>query len=143
MAKAIYIIASCIVGWSTSASAQQALPNVTAALAAIPNLRSCLHDVDAALTLTGQWMIGDSGEILSIGEDGSWTHPSHGAAKIRLAEDGSDLKVFYEQGSARCSYRIAFSDKGQTLDLMAADLTQDVDYCPEGSLRRVGSSGER
>ncbi len=123
------------------------LPNIRAALAAMRDLGSCQHDGAAtasdAATLTGQWMIGDSGAILSISEGSRWIHPAHGAAKIRLGDDASDLKVFYEQGSARCSYKIAFSEHGQTLDLMAADLSQDSDYCPEGSLTRVGSGGER
>ena len=108
----------------------------------MPDLRSCFHDGDAAVTLTGKWVIGDSGDVLTIDEGGRWIHPTHGAATVRLADVASDLKVFYEQGSAHCSYRITFSDKGQTLDLMAADLTQDADYCPEGSLRRMGA-GER
>ncbi len=121
------------------------LPNIRAALAAMPDLGSCLVKATAsdAATLTGQWTIGDSGEVLRISEGGRWLHPTHGAAKIRLGDDASDLKVFYEQGSTRCSYKIAFSEHGQTLDLMAADLSQDTDYCPEGSLTRVGGAGER
>ena len=85
-------------------------------------------------------MIGDSGEILSITEGGRWLHPAHGAAKMRPADDSADLRVFYEQGGVRCSYRIAFSDKGATLALTAADRTQDPDYCPEGALRRIGGA---
>lgn len=85
-------------------------------------------------------MIGDSGEILSITEGGRWLHPVHGAARMRPADDAADLKVFYEQGAVHCSYRIAFSDKGATLALTAADSTQDPDYCPEGALRRVGGA---
>ncbi len=127
MTRAIlYIIASCVAAWSTSYSAEQA----QALLQAPP-------------TLTGRWTIGDSGEILSISEGGRWVHPTHGVAKIRLGDDASDLTVIYEQSSTHCSYKIAFSERGQTLDLMAADLSQDADYCPEGNLTRVGSAGER
>ncbi len=97
------------------------------------------NDSDAP-TLAGQWMIGDSGEILSITEGGRWLHPAHGVAKMRPAGDSADLKVFYEQGGVHCSYRIAFSDKGATLNLSAADRTQDSDYCPEGALRRIGGA---
>ncbi len=93
-----------------------------------------------APSLAGQWMIGDSGDILSITESGRWLHPAHGAARMRPADDAADLKVFYEQGSVHCAYRIAFSDKGETLALTAADKTQDPDYCPEGALRRVGGA---
>ncbi len=121
MTRAIlYIVASCVVAWSTSLSAEQASP-----------------------TLAGQWTIGDSGEILNISEGGLWVHPAHGAAKIRLGDDASDLTVIYEQSLTHCSYKIAFSEHGQTLDLMAADLSQDADYCPEGNLTRVGGAGER
>jgi serine protease len=113
------------------------LPNIRAALAAMPDLAPCLRPSPFA-SLAGQWMIGDSGEILNISGDGRWLHPSRGAARIRAAEDGADFKVFYEAGATQCSYRFAFADGGNTLALMTADRTQDGDYCPEGSLKRMG-----
>lgn len=92
----------------------------------------------AATPLAGQWMIAGSGEILSIAEGGRWFHPAHGAATIRQAGDDADLKVFYEGGSTRCSYRIAFADGGNTLELTPADRGQDPDWCPEGTLKKIG-----
>ena len=59
--------------------------------------------------------------------------------KIRKADDTADIKVFYEHGSMRCSYRVSFSENGKRLDLIAADTMQDPDYCPAGSLKRAGS----
>jgi len=88
--------------------------------------------------LAGQWMLAEGGAILSIPDGVRWLHPVHGAAKIRPADDAADITVYYESGSTRCSYRIGFADGGKTLELMAADRTQDPDWCPEGSLKRVG-----
>ncbi len=90
--------------------------------------------------LAGQWLIGESGQILQIGEGGRWFHPVHGAAKIRKAGDAADIKVFYENGSAQCSYRVTLAGKGQTLILSAADTSQDPDYCPEGDLKKIDGS---
>jgi serine protease len=92
----------------------------------------------AANPLAGQWMLGDSGAILDIPDGVRWLHPVHGAAKVRPADDVADIKVFYESGSTRCSYRVSFADGGKTLQLVAADRTQDPDWCPEGSLKRAG-----
>ncbi len=130
------------------------LPNIRAALAAMPGVAACLPGVSPKLEakaaaavapdaakLIGRWMIADTGEVLSIGEGGRWTHPVHGAAKMRPAGGAADVMVIYEQGSARCSYRIAFSDGGKTLQLSAADPTQDSGYCPEGSLTKLGDAG--
>lgn len=88
--------------------------------------------------MAGEWLIGETGGTLRIGEGGSWDHPSHGIAKIRKAEDAADINVFYQKSSARCSYRVVLTDAGNTLTLIAADPTQDGDYCPEGSLKRIG-----
>jgi hypothetical protein len=112
------------------------LPNIRAALAAMPDIAPCLRPAESA-SLAGQWIIGESGEILSITGNGRWLHPSRGAARIRAAGDASDLNVFYEEGATQCSYRYAFTDRGKTLELIAADRTQDSDYCPEGSLKRA------
>ncbi len=95
------------------------------------------REKDQAPSLVGQWIIKDSGGILQI-DQGGWFHPVHGRAKIRKAEDSADIKVFYEHGSARCSYRISFSENGKRLDLIAADTMQDPDYCPAGSLKKAG-----
>jgi serine protease len=92
----------------------------------------------AATPLAGQWMLGDSGGILDIPDGVRWLHPVHGAAKIRPASDAADINVYYESGSARCSYRIALGDGGKTLQLTAVDRSQDPDWCPEGSLKKVG-----
>ncbi|MFZ1107034.1 MAG: S8 family peptidase [Rhodomicrobium sp.] len=92
----------------------------------------------AATPLAGQWLLGDSGAILDIPDGVRWLHPVHGSAKIRPADDTADIKVYYEGGSTRCSYRISFADGGKTLQLVAADRSQDPDWCPEGSLKRVG-----
>ncbi len=92
---------------------------------------------DEAPSLVGQWMIKESGGILSI-DQGGWFHPAHGRAKIRKADDAADIKVFYEHGSERCSYRLSFSEGGKRLLLIAADTAQDPDWCPAGSLKKVG-----
>jgi hypothetical protein len=91
-----------------------------------------------SISLVGEWMIGDSGEVLRIGKNGSWFHPLHGLAKIRKAEDAADIKVFYEHGAAECSYRVSFSEGGKLLDLAAANPSQNADYCPEGSFKKIG-----
>jgi hypothetical protein len=93
---------------------------------------------DNIQSLEGEWALKETGEILRIGKGGTWFHPVHGAARIRKADDGADIKVFYESGSTRCSYRLAFSDQGKSLDLVAADTMQDPDYCPQGGLKKVG-----
>ena len=93
---------------------------------------------DEAPSLAGQWIIKESGEILQIDQGGIWFHPLFGRAKIRKADDSADIKVFYEHGSTRCSYRISFSENGKRLDLIAADTMQDPDYCPAGSLKKAG-----
>jgi serine protease len=99
-------------------------------------LEAASSDIDR---LAGQWLIGESGEILRINQEGAWLHPSHGKARIRKANDAADIRVYYEQGSMQCSYRMAFSNGGKTLELIASDPAQDFDYCPEGSLNKVDS----
>jgi serine protease len=97
-----------------------------------------LNPRSATNPLAGRWMLSDSGAILDIPDGVRWLHPVHGAAKIRPADDAADIKVFYESGSTHCSYRISFADGGKTLELVAADRSQDPDWCPEGSLKRAG-----
>ncbi len=91
---------------------------------------------DGIKALIGKWLIG-SGEVLRIMPDGSWLHPSRGAARIKKADDIADIRVTYESGGAQCSYRVSTSDAGQTLNLIPADQTQDSDYCPDGRLKKL------
>ncbi len=107
------------------------------ASAAADENKAASREKDEGPSLVGQWIIKESGGVLSIDERG-WFHPVHGRARIRKADDSADIKVFYESGSTRCSYRISFSDNGKRLDLIAADTMQDPDYCPAGSLKKAG-----
>jgi hypothetical protein len=87
------------------------------------------------LPIVGDWFIADTGDTLTIGENGVWRHSRLGVAKWRPANDSADLKVFYNSRSITCSYRVASADMGKTLVLTADDNTQDGDYCPSGSLK--------
>ncbi len=84
--------------------------------------------------MVGEWLIPETGDVLSIKEGGQWYHSKYGRARIREADDDADFKVYYTNGSTRCSYRFSSSDSGKTLILIAADPTQDPDLCPAGSL---------
>lgn len=86
----------------------------------------------------GQWLLPDGDGILVIGAKGEWIHPTRGAGRIREATDDADFKVFYNSGETRCSYRASFTEGGKTLILIAADNTQDQNYCPSGELKAAG-----
>ncbi len=111
--------------------------SLPAASAAADENKAASRERDEGPSLVGQWIIKESGDILRI-DEGGWFHPVHGRAKIRKADDSADIKVFYEHGSTRCSYRISFSENGKRLLLIAADTMQDPDYCPAGSLKKAG-----
>lgn len=87
--------------------------------------------------LAGDWLLPGAADVLSIDAGGNWLHPKYGRAKIREANDGADFGVFYADGGIRCSYRASFSEGGETLNLSAADPSQDPEYCPVGNLRAV------
>ncbi len=87
--------------------------------------------------MVGEWLIPETGDVLSIKEGGQWYHSKYGGARIREANDDADFKVYYTNGSTRCSYRFSSSDSGKTLILIAADPTQDPDLCPAGSLQSL------
>jgi hypothetical protein len=87
--------------------------------------------------MVGEWLIPDSGEIVSIREGGQWFHSKHGRARIREANDDADVRVYYSNGSTRCSYRVSWSDSRRTLNLIATDPMQDRDLCPDGSLQSI------
>lgn len=106
-------------------------PSAAAKTAALP---------DAAgekIKILGEWSIADTGETILIGEGGRWFHSKHGGARIRDAGDEADLKVYYTNSDVHCSYRVSTSDAGKTLNLTAADPSQDPDFCPSGSLRSM------
>ncbi len=131
----------CGAGIADAAAAVDAVKKGAAAAMAKeegPSVKPASATTAGTTPLAGQWIIAGSGEILRIAEGGRWFHPSHGAATIRRAGDDADLKVFYELGSTRCSYRIAFADGGNTLELTPADRGQDPDWCPEGTLKKIG-----
>ncbi len=88
--------------------------------------------------IVGDWAIPDSGQVLTIKDGGRWFHPKHGLARIREGNSAADLKIYYANANAQCSYRISFGDDGKTLNLTAADPTQDPDFCPAGALRSLG-----
>lgn len=88
--------------------------------------------------IVGDWAMPDSGDVLTIKDGGRWFHPKHGLARIREGNDAADLKIYYANANAQCSYRISFGEQGKTLTLTAADPTQDPDFCPAGTLRSVG-----
>lgn len=91
------------------------------------------HAAHATINMSGNWMLPNGG-TLAIAQ-GSWTHSRYGRARIRAADDSADIKVFYENGNARCSYRLLRLDKDNALALIATDSLQDPDYCPAGQLR--------
>jgi serine protease len=133
--------AAAIVQALGSKSAAKPQPVNTKAVPVTVNTQAAPAPVKAAAAaspLAGQWLLGDSGAILDIPDGVRWLHPVHGSAKIRPADDSADIKVFYEGGSTQCSYRVFIGDGGKTLQLQAADRSQDPDWCPEGSLKRVG-----
>ena len=121
---------------SPSADRPAQIPNTERPLQSANADRPAARQADDAQPLVGEWLL-SSNEILRIGKDGTWFHPAHGMAKIRKADDAADIKVFYENGATHCSYRVTFSDGGKTLDLIPVDATQDRDYCPEGSLKKI------
>ena len=92
--------------------------------------------------IVGEWRVPESGEVISIEEGGKWLHPKYGPAKLRETNDEADFKVYYSTSSTRCSYRVSFSDRGKTLNLIGVDPLQDPEYCPEGSLKRVDAKPE-
>ncbi len=92
--------------------------------------------------IAGEWRVPESGDVISIEEGGKWLHPTYGPAKIREANDEADFKVYYTSSDTRCSYRVSLSDRGKTLILTAVDPLQDTEYCPAGSLQRVGNTPE-
>ncbi len=77
-----------------------------------------------ANAFAGQWFLPEGDGILVISAKGEWLHPTHGTGRIQEAKDDADIKVFYNSGGARCSYRAGFADGGKTLILFAADNTQ-------------------
>ncbi len=85
--------------------------------------------------IAGQWFLPDGDGILVISAKGEWLHPKHGVGRVREANDEADIKVFYNNSSIRCAYRISFSDGGKTFILSPADATQDPAYCPSGELK--------
>lgn len=85
--------------------------------------------------LTGDWLLPEGNGVLVIGGKGEWRHPVYGAGRVREANDEADIKVFYDNGGVRCSYRMGFADGGKTLILTAVDKAQDASYCPSGELK--------
>jgi Bacterial tandem repeat domain 1 len=87
--------------------------------------------------LEGDWINKETGEQFRIEKGGMWFHPTHGRGRIREADDAADIKIYYDGGGTRCSYRLAFLESGNALDLIPADNTQNPDYCPSGLLIRA------
>jgi len=88
-------------------------------------------------SIEGDWIAKETGETLHI-EGSTWLHPSHGRARVREANDAADIKVYYDNGNT-CAYRVTILEKGNQLDLIHADNTQNPDYCPSGALTRVSA----
>jgi serine protease len=110
-------------------------PPAKAAAPAAPISSAAPAPEASANPLAGQWFLPDGEGILVIGPKGDWTHPRHGAGRIREATDQADIAVFYANGGAQCSYRVSLPEGGKTLMLFAADMTQDASYCPSGELK--------
>jgi Zn-dependent metalloprotease len=95
-----------------------------------------LPEASERIRIVGEWSIANSADTILIRND-QWFHSKHGRARIREAVDEADLKVFYTNNDVHCSYRVTTSDAGKTLNLIAADPSQDPDFCPSGSLRSL------
>jgi C1A family cysteine protease len=113
------------------------LLGVVGSIALLASPGSVVAESEDQKTLIGDWLLPAGAGVLAIERGERWLHPKYGSARLREANDEADIKVYYDSGGVRCSYRISFSEAGRTLNLTPVDGAQDPEYCPSGSLKRA------
>lgn len=87
----------------------------------------------------GLWELqGGAGTLEIAGSE--WFHPEQGIADLTKGTGATSYEVHYRyHRGALCTYRIKKTSDGQNLILEWADATQQEEYCPSGTLPKVGS----
>ena len=87
----------------------------------------------------GQWQMDDLAGTLEI-KGNEWRHPSNGIADLLKGRGPANYEVQYRHHrGVLCDYRVKKTSDGQRLILEPTNPTQPVDFCPSGTLLKVGS----
>lgn len=97
---------------------------------------------DSRPELVGEWVLDSDGSItITISGGGEvWNHPRFGRGIIRLPNDDSDLKVFYDEQGAICSYKLRRQSGANVMWLSAAHPSQSPEHCPVGKWTRLDAA---